>query len=46
MDRETARLRAPSADQTEELRSQNVKRVLSERETVVELPWLRTVVRA
>jgi hypothetical protein len=31
-------LRAPSPGQTEEPRSQNVKWMLSERETVVELP--------
>jgi hypothetical protein len=29
-----------------QLRRQNVKRMVSEREPVVELPWLRTVVRA
>jgi hypothetical protein len=37
-------LRTPSPDQTEELWSQFVNWI--ERETVVELPWLRTLVRA
>jgi hypothetical protein len=32
-------LRVPSAEQTDEPRSQNVKLMLSVREIVVELPW-------